>query len=201
MRLVHVFVRALCRWVWIKVPLHVKIATFTGIGVCTGGPLLFHTGAKLTDAPIAMAISGMGNIADDPRDASPLSGGDAIDGHMPVAEDASPQTATPATGGSYLLFPEGPRAASRSALLAPLLSATLDPILDPILEPPADGDPADPGDPAGPGPRRRVAVLQVDAASQAADIPEPGSAMLLLPGLFGLFLAVHGKTKRAARGG
>ena len=48
MRWIHVFNRALCRWVWTQVPVGVRVATFSGIGLCTGGALL---GPLLTAPP------------------------------------------------------------------------------------------------------------------------------------------------------
>jgi hypothetical protein len=42
MKWIHVFSRALCKWAWVQVPAGVRIATFSGIGLCSGGALLSH---------------------------------------------------------------------------------------------------------------------------------------------------------------
>jgi len=183
MRLVHVFTRVLCRWIWVKVPAHVHIAAFTGIGVCTGGALLFHAAMDFSPASIQMAIAGMQRDAGDARAPLPLSNGEAVDGHMRVSGDLSSQAA-PAAGG-YTPFPD-PRA-SREALLAPVLTMPLEPILDP-----PHGD--DPGDPEVPA---RGATHTAASGSGTAEIPEPGSAILLLSAIGGLMCVARSKANRS----
>jgi hypothetical protein len=51
MRWVHLFNRHLCRWVWTRVPAGIRIAAFSGVGLCSGGALWLHHAPTASPGP------------------------------------------------------------------------------------------------------------------------------------------------------
>lgn len=59
MRWVRIFNRILCRWEWISIPLGIKVAAFTGIGLCAGMVPLFWPSAPLPPPVVAAPSPGV----------------------------------------------------------------------------------------------------------------------------------------------
>jgi hypothetical protein len=57
MRWLHVFNRVLCRWAWVKVPAGLRVAAFSGIGLCSSGALLSHHLAPVVSDPPAPPLA------------------------------------------------------------------------------------------------------------------------------------------------